>query len=43
MLIKAPVVLILTVTIPVVDEDQEEEGWCQLLHGLQGYSIEFTP
>ena len=34
-LIKAPVLFALTITIPVVDEDEEEQGWCQLLHGLQ--------
>jgi len=34
-LLKAPVVFLFTVTIPIVDEDQENKGWCQYLHGLQ--------
>ena len=32
---KSPLVFVLKVTIPVVDEDQPLEGWCQPLHVLQ--------
>ena len=35
-LIKSPVVLILSLTIPVVDEDDPDgQGWCQYLHAIQ--------
>ena len=36
MIIKSPVIFIFCTTIPVVDlEDKEEQGWCQILHGIQ--------
>ena len=36
LVIKAPVVLPLTLTIPVHDiEDENNQGWCQLLHAIQ--------
>lgn len=34
-LLKAPVVLVLTITVPVVDEEQHRGGWCQYLHAIQ--------
>ncbi len=34
-LIKSPVVFALTITIPVVNEDDPEGTWCQYLHGIQ--------
>ena len=37
MIIKAPVVVPLTLTIPVhdIEDTENNEGWCQLLHALQ--------
>ena len=36
-IVKAPVILALRVTIPVVDDDDFQRGWCQLLHVVQCY------
>lgn len=35
LIIKSPVILILNMTIPVVDQDQDQKGWCQYLHAFQ--------
>ncbi len=34
-MLKSPVVFVLSLTIPVVEEDERDASWCQSLHALQ--------
>ena len=35
LIIKAPVVFVLNLTIPVVDLEEEDMGYCRILHAIQ--------